>query len=199
MKDLKNGNGSQDALILAETGLTSAISPTSSITDPSSIPQLATLANLRAFTNANSLMTNNNTLDSTNLDAQAALASLHNNRQYAGLFPNAADNSMTNDQFLKAAKLLVGLNATPPANPTPVTSTGSSSSVERPTFRNDDLDLNEISEFIDQLSIVNCLNNDEKIINAAICILFNGIPLTLINPGSVAEEIYSSELFQIYD
>ena len=184
MKDLKSGNGSQDALLLAETGSSSAISP-NSISDPVTLP--TQLATLRAFSN--------NPLDSS-IDTQT-LASLHSNsnRAYTSLFPSP-NTEMTNDQFLKAAKLLgIGLNSTTSSASTNQQHTAIPNSllVERSLFHNEDLDLNEISEFIDQLSIVNCLNNDEKVLNAAICILFNGLPLTLLNPGNVAEEIYSSK------
>lgn len=202
MKDLKCCNSSQETL-LGDTVSSSAISPTSSITDP--LPnQLATLAKLRAFTGTNPIV--NNLSTATNLDSppnleSQSLANLHNqttasNRSYTGLFPNAIDNSMiTSDQFLKAAKLLgIGLN-TP--NLTPPTALSNNLNVgnilERTSFRNDDVDLNEISEFIDRLSIVNSFNSDEKVLNAAICILFNGLPLALLNPGNVAEEIYSSK------
>lgn len=196
MKDLKSGNGAQDALLGDTTGSSSAVSPNSSITDP--LPtQLATLANLRAF----NPLTNNLTtasLDSPSLDPQA-LANLHttsapSNRPYVNLFPGADSSMVTSDQFLKAAKLLgIGLNPTPPG----VTAGGTSAGalLDRTSFRNEDVDLNEISEFIERLSIVNSLNNDEKVLNAAICILFNGLPLALLNPGNVAEEIYSSKLF----
>jgi len=230
VEDLRSGNSTQDALLLADTtGSSSALSPnSSSITDPSS-GQLAAIANLRDIRsfikgtgNSSNSMVNNlasTSLDSPSLDAQVLANHLHSttntntntstpnhhhnphhHRSYAALFPNANDNNsmVTNDHLLKAAKLLgIGLQSPSSTSPHTINNNNNnitSSSSLSVTFRNEDnnVDLNELSEFIDRLSIVNSLNNDEKVLNAAICILFNSLPLTLLNPSNVAEEIYST-------
>lgn len=154
----------------------------------------------RAFSGANSLVAPGNLpLDPAGTLDPNALASLQSGRNaYASLFPtNAmAENAMTSDQFLKA--LGFGLNSTnaltavASGNPL-VAGMDAASFAERATLRNENVDLNEICEIISRLSIEDCLNNDEKVLNAAICILFNDIPKALMNPGNVAEEIYSSE------
>lgn len=152
---------------------------------------LADIPKLRAFTGANSLVAPGNLpLDPSALDP-AALAGLHSGRSsYANLFPAAGENAMTSDQFLKA--LGIGLNSTGALNA--VASGNPLTASVDASLRNENVDLNEICEIISRLSIEDCLNNDEKVLNAAICILFNDIPKTLMNPGNVAEEIYSSEL-----
>ena len=147
------------------------------------------------------MATGNLPLDPSALDP-TTLETLQSCRSaYASLFPTnqATENTMANDQFLKA--LGFGLNSTSAlaaiASGNSLTAGLDPSLVERTALRNENVDLNEICEIISRMSIEDCLNNDEKVLNAAICILLNDLPKTLMNPSSVAEEIYSSELAAI--
>lgn len=203
--DLKSGRSCAPDLV--STGSSSA-AVTLNSSDPVALASpltarelpdlLADLPKLKAFAGANPLVAAGSLpLDASGLDP-TNLAGLHGGRSaYANLFPAnpGAENAMTSDQFLKAAKLL-GLNST---NALSAVAGGNSlagvsgSFVERAGLRNENVDLNEICEIISRLSIEDCLNNDEKVLNAAIYILFNDIPKALMNPGNVAEEIYSSK------
>ena len=184
-------------------------------TDPVTLPTpltarelpdlLADLPKLKAFAGANPLVAPGTLpLDAASGLDPTNLAGLHSGRAYGNLFPATpgAESAMTNDQFLKAAKLL-GLNSTNALNAVAggnsLGGVGGSSFAERAALRNENVDLNEICEIISRLSIEDCLNNDEKVLNAAIYILFNDIPKALMNPSNVAEEIYSSKCWEFSD
>lgn len=55
------------------------------------------------------------------------------------------------------------------------------------------IEMNEISEFVDRLKLTSSLNTDEKILNAALCILFTGTSLALLSPADIVDDIYAGK------
>ena len=54
-------------------------------------------------------------------------------------------------------------------------------------------EMSEICEFVDRLKLDAGLNNDEKILNAAICILSSGTPFALLSPVDIVDDIYAGK------
>jgi len=95
------------------------------------------------------------------------------------------------DQIYKAAQILgIGLNSTLNSS---LSSLGAGSSLADNSFRSEDQsNLNELNDFVDRLNNANNFKNNEHVLNTAIRILLNGVPLALINPINVADEIYTT-------
>lgn len=209
MKNLKTGNGSQDFPFLEPTDTSLTLKR-----DQALLPgQLTALSNLGAVANNSPfdyLPKPKLTTEPSNLELET-LANIYRFSSQSTTMPTTTDPSLINDQFLKTAKLL-GIGINPQVNSTnnsavlnnfnTTTATRSPPapfSDRQPMPHNEELDINEITKFIERLNIGSCLNDDEKVLNSAICILFNGIPLALLNPSNVANEIYTSKcIFELF-